>query len=314
MYFEFSDSIKNEILFAMEDQTSEYFFDCKNLTLVNKNEFKNLKSENNFDNFDDRFVKIPKWTSADGFALLEEFVDSLYSPLAREDLKRTLSSGRGVFRNFKNVLKMYPNVEKRFTLFKNKKMQVKIADWYNNLRESWGLEALESIDEDSFSTEELVLNDFEFREYDFSKDKNHVKHGEEILTNELKEQFSDDLGQAVAFLWNRFTDIATAENKFGFVSYSHAEEFIGCVLYSYCPSSAKKTVLLTDFFVLQNFRGLGIGKELLSKSLRLLKNAKIQWVIISNIIVPNSMDPLLLEMGFEKFGSGYRANLLQSYS
>lgn len=311
MYFEFSDSIKTEILFAMEDQTSEYFFDSKNLSIVNKNEFENLKSENDIDDRDDRYVKIPKWTSADGYALLEEFVDSLYSPLAREDLKRTLSSGRGVFRNFKNVLKMYPNVEKRFALFKNKKMQVKIADWYNNLRESWGLETLESIDEEAFSTEELVQNDFEFREYDFSKDKNHVKHGEDILANELTEQFPGDLGQTVAFLWNRFTDIATTENKFGFVSYSHAEEFIGCVLYSYCPSSAKKTVLLTDFFVLQNFRGLGIGKELLSKSLFFLKNKGIQWVIISNIIVPDSMDPLLLEMGFEKFGFGYRINLLK---
>ncbi len=307
MYFELSDSLKSEILFAMEDQTSEYFFDCEKALLQKKNECENF--ENGLES--GKYVKIPEWKSADGYALLEEFTDLLHSPLAREDLKRTLTGGRGVFRNFKNVLKMYPGTEKKFNLFKDKKMKSKIIEWYNNLRESWGFEELESIDDDAFETDNLVQDDFEFCEYDFENDKNYVQNGEKILADEVKERFLDESGQAAAFLCSKLTEIADFENKFGFVCRSHSEDFVGCILYSFCPPNAKKTVLLTDFFVLKNFRGLGIGKELLSKSLSYLKKRGIQWILISNIIVPDFMEPLLLEIGFEKLDSFFRADLFQ---
>ena len=307
MYFELSDSLKSEILFAMEDQTSEYFFDCEKVLLQKKAECENFEVGLE----SGKYVKIPEWKSADGYALLEEFTDSLHSPLAREDLKRTLTGGRGVFRNFKNVLKMYPGAEKKFNLFKEKKMKSKIIEWYNNLRESWGLEELESLDEDAFESGDLVQDDFEFSEYDFETDKNYVQNGEKLLADEVKDQFLGEIGQSAAFLCSKLTEIADFENKFGFVCRSHSEDFSGCILYSFCPPSAKKTVLLTDFFVLKNFRGLGIGKELLSKSLSYLKKRGIQWVLISNIIVPDFMELLLLEIGFEKSGSFFIADLFK---
>ena len=48
---------------------------------------------------------------------------------------------------------------------------------------------------------------------------------------------------------------------------------------------------------------------LLSQSLELLRKRKIQWVIIANVIIPDSMIPLLNRSGFKKIGSGYIARL-----
>ena len=54
---------------------------------------------------------LPEWDSAAGFKLREDFVSNLNSPLAHEALQEVLHSGRGVFRNFRNVIKDYlPNV------------------------------------------------------------------------------------------------------------------------------------------------------------------------------------------------------------
>ena len=119
-------------------------------------------------------------------------------------------------------------------------------------------------------------------------------------------QYAGELGKALASMANAYSG---AENKYGFVCYSQTEDFTGCILFKNCPQEAKKTAVITDFFVLQNYRGLGIGKELISKSLNHLKSIGIQWVIITNILLPEPIQNLLLQFGFEKLGTGFVANL-----
>ena len=67
-------------------------------------------------------------------------------------------------------------------------MLSKINEWYNDLRETWGLELLEedSIDE----MEDLVRNDFEFKEYDSGRDKECVDRAVEIMAEEYKDSFA----------------------------------------------------------------------------------------------------------------------------
>ena len=74
------------------------------------------------------------------------------------------------------------------------------------------------------------------------------------------------------------------------------------------PLDDKET--MTDFFVPQNYRGLGIGKELLSRCIALLKNCGIQRFLLLNSIFPKFLEPLLVRFGFEKVGSGFVLNLL----
>lgn len=311
MIFDLTDSLANAILFSMEDQDCSWMVDAEHGTVVPKDAQQRTAAEYgavpaNAKIDDDKFYALPEWTSGDGYALLESFTNTLYSPLARAELKQVLVSGRGVFKNFKNVLKAYPEVERKWHFYKDSKMRARLMDWYNELRESWGLEKLEQTDVEEVG--DLVQNDFMFREYDSAKDRNDIALGVSFVADEYKRQFAGEVGDAVAELWRRASTYDEAA-KYGFVCRTQSDEFAGCILVSNCPSSAKKTVTLTDFFVVQNCRGLGIGKELLSKCLAGLRRRGFQWFLIANTIIPQTMEPLLTQSGFEKLGSGFVADL-----
>ncbi len=298
MVFELTDILADSILHSMEDQTCRWAVDAEKGILVPQ-----------VDCIDeDKFYSLPEWTSSDGFELLESFTNNLHSPLARAELKEVLVSGRGVFRNFKNVLKAYPEVERKWHFYKDSKMKCRLMEWYNGLRESWGLETLEAVS-DMEENDELVQNDFEFRQYDFNLDWNDIAHNEGLLFEELKQQYFGELGNALAEVWKMLSSYGEPSSKYGFVCHSQTEEFTGCILTSLCPANARKTVCITDFFVLQNYRGLGIGRELFSTCLESLKKHGIQWVLIANTIIPETMEPLLIQFGFKKLGSGFVADL-----
>ncbi len=315
MTFELTDSLLNDIIFAMENQNCTSVFDAgeNRIVTVNNdcgiyddpllNEDKEILEEVD----EETIYSLPEWTSADGFEVMENFAEQCRAPLVQKELKTCLQSRRGVFRNFKNILKMYPEVEQKWFAYKDKAMHSKVNEWYNNLRESWGLERLEGdfIEE----TEELVQSDFEFIEYDSLRDKEAVDCAVEILAEEYKSNFKGSLGLSLADLWKFQSSYSKSENKHGFVCYSHSKEFLGCILVSSCPSSSKEAVTVTDFFVNQNYRGLGIGRELLEKCWTSLNQNGIHWIIFSNTIIPESMESLLTQFPVEKIGSGYIANL-----
>lgn len=301
MTFRLTDILRDQILFYMENQD--------NVALVSAEEGKVVPVENEDPELDEEnYYSLPEWTSSDGFEMMENFTAGLHNPAAYKELRRCLANRRGVFRNFKDILKSYPEVEQKWFAFKDKVMHGRITEWYNDLCESWGLETLEEYAE-SEDTEYLVQDDFEFTEYDSIKDKECVDREVINLTEEYREKYSGELGGAVVDILKRQSDCCKAENKFGHVCYSHDEEFLGCALVSPCPSSAKKTVAFTDFFVIQDYRGLGIGKELLNRCLADIKSRGIQWVILSTKILPESMETLIQEFSFEKKDFGFLLNL-----
>jgi hypothetical protein len=134
MQFELTDEIRNLIVFAMEDQGNSYLFDSVDQKTV-------IESTIDFVD-EDRYYKIPTWDSMKGFKLMERFISILRNPLAREELRGVLLSGKGVFRNFKNVLHQYPEVEKLWFSFKEKEMRLIVSNWYDTFLDSWGLEKL----------------------------------------------------------------------------------------------------------------------------------------------------------------------------
>ena len=312
MTFELGDSLLDQILYAMENQDSELVVDAQEVSVLPVADGSDgaVSHDALDEDSEDRYYALPRWTSSDGFDLLRDFTNNLHSPLAREDLRRAIQGGRGVFRRFKDVIRSYPEVERKFFVFKENRMKARVVEWYNRLRESWGMEQLAFSESDALEeTEELVLNDFMFREYDSGKDGNDIGRCSALVAEEYARQFSLELGDAVAELWRRLSSAHGRGEKFGFVCRSQSDEFTGCLLFSFCPPSAKTTVALTDFFVLQDYRGLGIGEELLSKCLPMLKDRGIQWILISNTIIPDSMGHLLERFGFNRLGSGYLADL-----
>lgn len=299
MTFELSDTIIDDILFSMEDQGSEWFFDSKNKTVASREMVEEVGLEGDFN--EDDFYELPSWNSDDGFELMESFTANLHTPAARAELRQVLSGGRGVFRNFKNVLKKYPEVERRWFLFKNKMMRARVSEWYSGLRESWGLERLAEEDIDmSQETDELLLDDFIFDEYDFGSDWSDVERGLSDLMDGNTE-----LERIKLFLLKHQSNVSKPENKYGFVCRTLEGEFAGCLLISESPSDLGKAVFFTDFFVVQNYRGLGIGRMLLSKSLAFLTNRGIRFCYVSGTLVPETFRLTFEQFGFKKNGPGF---------
>ena len=314
MQFELTDELSDNIIFSMEDQSSIWYIDSRDSSILSDEMMRELELETDDSESGDIFYNLPHWTSEDGYELMADFTNNLHSPLARTDLRRVLNSGRGVFRNFKNVLKAYPEVEKKWFSFKNQKMGERVTEWYNNLRESWGMERLESESGDDVQeTDELLENDFVFSDWNFSKDQEELERGIKEVSDDFCRQSSTTIDRnveaAIAFLQDRHSKLSESSGKSGLVCRTPDGEFSGCILSAQCPLPAENTVFITDFFVVQRFRGLGIARILLSKWIEHLKADGVRWIFISDAMAPDVVKPLLEHFGFFRAVTGYAADL-----
>ncbi|MBQ1833731.1 MAG: GNAT family N-acetyltransferase [Treponema sp.] len=294
-----TDTIVDDILFSMEDQGGEWFFDSRNKTVASREMMEEVGLENGLN--EDDFYELPVWKSEDGFELMEEFTENLHAPEAHYALRKALSGGRGVFRNFKDVLKRYPEVERRWFLFKNDRMRCRITAWYNGLRESWGLEELEEKYTDvSQETDELLMADFTFSDFDFKDDFSDLERGLSALADGNSE-----LDMTKLFLLRHHSNISEPSEKSGFVCRSQNGDFAGCLLVSNCPPESGETVIITDFFIDRNYRGLGIGRVLLSKAIAALTDRGVHFCFASGILVPETFRLTFEQFGFKKNGPGF---------
>ena len=298
MYFELTEELTDDIISAMENQDVEYVVSAEESQLVISDSDGHVPDE-------EKYYSLPEWGSADGFKLREDFVNNLHSPLAHDKLQEALHSGRGVFKNFRNVLKEYPEIDKRWHIFKHRIMSARINEWYNSLREIWGLEKLDQFSE---SDESLVHDDFSFKEYDSGNDRKTV------LLNIEADSYEDDklpleVNEAIYRLWKKnFEDSDTEQT--GYVCFSLSDDFAGCITASSVLSDQENIMIITSLFVPEQFRGLGIGSELISMCIAKLTQSGKKWVLIPNFIAPEILQPLLTRTGFRKINSGYILSLL----
>lgn len=300
MIFELTDSIAKEIAFYMENQESEFVFDTVSKKVLPLSAVDESSDEENI-------CSLPSWSSKDGFILLERFADGVRSKKLRAELKAVLANGRGVFRNFKIVLRKNPEIERRFYQFKEKEVHLRLMEWYNALREAWGLEKLA---EEADEPESLLHEDFTFRAYNPLKDGDCIARGADAVADEILEDNPGELGKALAELWRRRFGAFDAENAGGFVCRTLSDDFAGCLLFSECVSSTKKAVALAACFVAQNYRGLGIAKELFSLCFSELRIRGVQWFIIADSAIPQGMEPMLIDrFGCKNAGTCFVAPL-----
>ena len=298
MVFELTDALGEAIAKALENQDKKFLVDAQNSVLVEENQDHCSDEE--------RYYGLPSWDSADGFSLMEEFVNGLHSPLAYTDLQEALHSGKGVFRGFKDVLKRYPLIERRWHYFKSRALLSYVNSWYNSLRESWGLEKLDSEPEE---TEDLLLDDFTVGEYDFEKDRQNALGLLNQAVQEIGSEYADGVAQALGEVWRNQFEYNDKAQK-GFVCKTFGGDFAGCVVWSPCPEPSSKAVLISGLFVEKKCRGLGIARELFERALDSLQASGAQWVIIANTFVPDLMQGMLNRSGFKKIGSTWIADFL----
>jgi GNAT superfamily N-acetyltransferase len=152
MNFALTPQMLDKIGFAMEDQKERYAIDVETGELQPLSSLGQSFSE-------ERFALLPRWGSAEGFHLMESFITTLRNPLHRDILAKALTSGTGVFRNFKDSLKKNKEIEKLWFQYKETRLKAIIVSWYNVHREARGLTKLPFEPEEH---EELVESDFSF--------------------------------------------------------------------------------------------------------------------------------------------------------
>lgn len=293
MNFLLTDELNDSIISAMENQEKKFAVDAAKNRLTEVSENFYIDEEN--------FYCLPEWKPSDGFSIREAFVNQLHSPLVHDELQNVLHSGRGVFKNFRNILKNYPEIDKRWHIFKHKIMSVKINEWYNSLREVWGLEKLEQLCE---SDDTSIYDDFSFKEYNASSDKKML-----LLQFDPNSCYDEKLPlevfEAIYEKWYNDFEKSDEENQFGFICFSHSDEFAGCLTLSQMSKKQKDIMIVTGLFVPKQFRGLGICTELIQKSVSKLQTVGKKWILMPNSIIPEILQPLLIRTGFEKINFGY---------
>ena len=250
MQFELSNEIIDEILFYMEDQDGEFYLDVQEGFVVSSD-------SDDFDYDDKRFVSIPDWGPSEGFRLMESFTASLRNSVVREKLSAALNRGKGVFRAFKDVISEHPEVEKLWFSYKDRGMKREVIQWYNALREQWGLELIGEEPED---TEDIALEDFRFRDGS-EADREAAESLHQFCIDSAK--FPLEMSP-----W-------TFPGEICIVAESAANEFAAYVS-AMCTET--NSLHLTALEVKPEYRGLGLGKALLG---RLLEQADKRQLSVS---------------------------------
>ncbi len=277
MEFELSDALVDQILFSMEDQNGKFVLDAGSGTVVPSAEA-DAEAES---------YELPSWGSADGFRLMEGFAASLHNPVVRLELTAALDRGRGVFRAFKDSLGEHPEVERLWFSYKQKQMRRKVADWYNALRESWGLDR---IGEEPEETEDLLFEDFRFRPSD-PDDAAAVAE----LRGACRSAPLDEYGPHSAT--ERFRASIVAETVRGDLAGFAASIRRG------------DAEIVTALDVSPEYRGLGVGEELLR---RLVDAARADGAACVKVDLPRefeSFSRVLYRDGFAPYETRFRLDL-----
>jgi GNAT superfamily N-acetyltransferase len=271
--FELSESLINDILFSMEDQDGAFLVDTQNASIEKNSEIMDNHS---------RYIDIPEWNSADGFRLMERFASGIRNPMLKDELSCALNRGRGVFRAFKNVLNSYPSIEKRWFTFKEREMKHEIFHWYNALRDEWGLERIGLEPEE---TNDLVLEDFIFRpaqEKDFGE--------AEALHRSCLEELSSH------------PQPCREGGNIIFVAETGSGDFAAYI----AAAKDGATAYVTALEVKAEYRGLGVGEELISRFIEL--PAQSSTVSVELPIEADGFSRVLLRNNFKPFATRYCVN------
>ena len=264
MQFELSSALIDDILFHMEDQHCDFLLDTHEGLVLPMDD---LDLDDAPDN---RYISLPEWGPTDGFRLMERFTAGLRNVPVREELSAALDRGKGVFRAFKNTLAKYPETENLWFAHKDGKMRREVIDWYNALRESWGLELIGEEPEDIAG---LTLEDFRFRE-GTPGDAAQAKELHNACMNVCRNT-PDGKGTTADVLagmgeWVFPSDIS-------FVAETAGGDFAG---YACAARSSDTCFRVCAVEVQAEYRGLGLGKSLVARLLEQADSQKIPQVII----------------------------------
>ena len=148
-------------------------------------------------------------------------------------------------------------------------------------------------------------DDFTFEQMDLSRDKETIL---KLTTITPEDDITESVQNALYIIWKKHFESFDTANHTGFICHSLDDDFAGCI----CTAEVSENsdvMILTNLYVPEHFRGLGIGSELLQMTMRELKNNGKKWLLLANLILPETIEPMLLKSGFQKTSSGFAADL-----
>ncbi|MDR2135456.1 MAG: GNAT family N-acetyltransferase [Treponema sp.] len=250
MQFELNEALIGALLFSMEDQAGTFYLDTEEGLIVSDDDAgPDADLENG-----DRYISLPGWDSTDGFRLMEHFAAGLRNPVLQHELSEALNQGKGVFRAFKNTLARYPETEKLWFSFKERGMRREILRGYNGLREEWGLARIGGEPEE---TGDLVLEDFRFRPAK-ETDREAAAALHRVCIDELRSRAS---GAEAAILTAEQSSAWRFPGDLSLMAETGAGDFAAYI----AAVRRGETLYIHALEVQPQYRGLGIGKSLLSR-------------------------------------------------
>ncbi len=295
MKFDLTKELIDQIIYGMEDQEQEYYIDLQRGEVVPEHEIEEPDEE--------RYVLIPDWRPVDGYNLMERFLQQLRNPIYREQLRSILASGQRVFRRFKDTVKQRPEIERMWYHYKDREMHRRVYEWYNDLRETWGLDPVEPVYNE---TQDLVQVDFEVRE---------VAAGEVPDILELdRASFSEMLPEASP----QYVHQLYVRRRAGIPLPSDPESrlmraytaggdpagFLWAVEY---PET--RVALVAQLRVEPEYRGLGVARVLLERYIRAAHEAGLVDLELELSGAARGMGDALSRLGFEPVSETYALDI-----
>ena len=281
MDYELTHELIDQIIFGMENQAERVLFDSERGELVPEKEL-----ERPIDR--DRYIELPEWNSLHGYQLMERFVHTLRNPIVRESLRDALSRGKGVFRNFKNVLRERSDIERLWFSFKEREMKAVVIDWYNELRELKGFEKMNFEPKDEAEADELVLTDFEIKPTD-TTDPDIIEQLRELDWRGFQEAYVHLPADYTEHLFRHAREgytLSDRDSTFVLHAENPAGELAGFIWGVDEPADSESYAFdiystIKQLYISRAYRGLGLSKVLLHEYLKKANERIVKRVFIS---------------------------------
>lgn len=288
-----SPELLEQIIYGMENQSEIFCFDIERLSVIPRSQKETEDPE------ELRYLTLPRWTPADGYNIMERFVLSLNNPLYRDRLRTILHSGKGVFRNFKDLLKEKPEIEKLWFHYKNKELRSYIQDWLDSFENYRNMMTLGEAKE---NLEELVLSDFLFLE-------NPTNHLQEVLKldREVLSRFEDSLPSGLCDGKPMYTRM-DGDSSF-MAAESPRGELAGFMAYH--PRDNR--VYITNLFILPEYRGLRMAQEIYLKTEELLLERSFDEILVESVLAESVVNHFFLDKEFQPRLITYSKKLRPDY-
>lgn len=304
--FELTEELIDQICYGMENQDHDYCLDVASAQVIRCDQCPDPDNP-------ESCIAIPDWLPADGFNLMESFLTVLRNPVYRETLREILASGHKVFRRFKDTVRENREIERQWFAHKERRMQAVVYEWYNQLREVWGLDPVVP---EYPETEDLVLFDFTVRLLGSQPGHDDAQLIEELQEYDRASFFEGhrELPEAVIeHLYRRHRDHLPGIQGPGSVLLAvetPAGELAG-FLWAVEEELEDGTRMagLAQIYVLPEYRGLGIARTMLPRYLKqAYKNGVV--VLLADLQAEARNFAAYLEAeGFRPASAAYSLNL-----